>query len=209
MKITKRQILSLTRTKLLEALGGLVGVLLVLILFGFSFAANLHSQVDTTIASPADLAAAAQKSQSYRKLDVTNQLLQAINNERASANLSPLVANSDLAACASRRDSDMYTRHYFSHYDPDTNGLIIAKMRDDNTCGNWLNLGENLAEDISSDSVVEAWINSPEHKAIILNPRYTSIGIEDETANLPVPIKASDGFPAGNSTEFISAIFAQ
>jgi uncharacterized protein YkwD len=43
---------------------------------------------------------------------------------------------------------------------------------------NYLYLGENLGNNICApNSLVEAWINSPTHKNIMLNPKYKYIGI--------------------------------
>lgn len=97
------------------------------------------------------------------------------NQERADNHLTTLTQNPLLAEAASLKAKDMAEKGYFSHTSPD--GALPWK---------WLNqvgytyeyAGENLAVNfVDSDEVVDAWMNSPTHKANILKQNFTEIGV--------------------------------
>jgi uncharacterized protein YkwD len=98
------------------------------------------------------------------------------NVERGREGLKPLVFNERLAAMAEMKAVDMINKHYFAHVSPD--GTDIAKLAAI-THYQYLNLGENLAlgDFRSSEEVVLGWMNSPGHRANILNKDFTEIGV--------------------------------
>ena len=103
-------------------------------------------------------------------------IIAAINKERTIRNLSPLNADSRLSAAAQFKSDDMQARHYFSHTDPEGNyiwGKIVEKGYTP-----YLQLGENLAvEFYSTESLVSAWMNSPTHRANVLNEGFKDQGM--------------------------------
>ncbi len=103
-------------------------------------------------------------------------ILSAVNQERAANNLPTLNSDTRLANAAQEKATDMQTRHYFSHTDPEGNyiwGKIAAAGYTP-----YLQLGENLAiEFFSTESLMSAWMNSPTHRANILTPGFKDQGM--------------------------------
>jgi uncharacterized protein YkwD len=109
------------------------------------------------------------------EIEVLNQ----INNIRVSNGLGPLSANAHLSAIADSRSQDMLSRDYFSHYTPEGTNIFNILQANGVT---YRNAGENLAHsrpaDIGSVSAfMNAWMNSPGHRANILRGAYGQIGI--------------------------------
>jgi len=101
-------------------------------------------------------------------------LLQGTNAQRSSSGLGGLSYNSQLAAAAQAKANDMASRDYWSHNTPDgaTPWTFIT-----NAGYTYNTAGENLAYGFdSSDSTITGWMNSPEHKANILNSGYKEVG---------------------------------
>src|SRR5690606_36401283 len=96
--------------------------------------------------------------------------------ERTGRFIPALTTNSMLNSAAQSKASDMIARSYFSHVDPDGN-YVWPKITAAGY-GPYLALGENLAMDFSSASAtVEAWMNSPTHRANIVNENFQDQGL--------------------------------
>jgi uncharacterized protein YkwD len=102
-------------------------------------------------------------------------VLDLVNAQRQSAGCQPLTANSTLTAVARAHSTDMATRNFFSHTNPD--GLSpFDRMRAAGYNGKLM--GENIAAGYSTaQAVMTAWMNSAGHRANILNCGYAEIGI--------------------------------
>ncbi len=97
------------------------------------------------------------------------------NDARAENNLGELKTSGLLAKAAQAKANDMLARQYFSHNTPDgaTPWSFIKAVGYSYTTA-----GENLAIDFTqAESVQSAWMNSPGHRANILNGNFTEIGI--------------------------------
>lgn len=97
------------------------------------------------------------------------------NREREDLNLGDLRRNATLDAAAQLKAQHMAAGQYFSHYSPDGispwHWFSVANYR-------YVHAGENLAIHFTdSDEVVNAWMNSPTHRANIVNNKYTEIGV--------------------------------
>lgn len=97
------------------------------------------------------------------------------NAERATAGLPPLAADPDLTVAAQRHSEDMVARDFYSHTDPeggrpwDRAAAAGCRHR---------GIGENIAcGQRTPAEVVRGWMNSPGHRANILNPKFSHIGI--------------------------------
>lgn len=103
-------------------------------------------------------------------------ILEATNAERAKLAALPLSANPILHQIANARLNSMFADQYFSHDAPD--GTTFVDLIKDAGYRYSL-IGENLAmgDFTTSDSIVTAWMNSPGHRANMLNSNYTEIGI--------------------------------
>ncbi|MDO8537079.1 MAG: CAP domain-containing protein [bacterium] len=90
--------------------------------------------------------------------------------------LSPLAENSDLNTVARLRLEDMFAKQYFAHVSP--NGSS-AETEADIVGYDYIALGENLALGNFDDDedLVQAWMDSPGHRANILNVKYLEIGV--------------------------------
>jgi len=106
-------------------------------------------------------------------------IIAATNIERIKNGALALTENSLLNAAASAKAKDMFDNQYFAHESPTGKGpgeLVEA------TGYEYILIGENLAEGGFKDSVdvVTAWMNSPGHKANILNTKFVEIGVAAE-----------------------------
>jgi uncharacterized protein YkwD len=106
----------------------------------------------------------------------TENIIEATNAERIKAGLTPLKANTLLTASAKLKTDDMIKRQYFEHVSPSGEGVsdLGRKVGYD-----YILMGENLALGNfgSAKELVDAWMNSPGHRANILNTGYQEIGI--------------------------------
>lgn len=97
------------------------------------------------------------------------------NNERTKLGLAPLKYNSVLSDSASKKAKDMFADNYWAHTAPDgTTPWDFLK-----SAGYKYSVaGENLARDFyDTESLLKAWMNSPNHKANIVHSKYQEIGI--------------------------------
>ncbi len=103
------------------------------------------------------------------------EVLDLVNQERAGAGCNPLTANEKLVAAARGHSDDMAINDFFSHTGSDGSsaGDRISREGYD-----WSRYGENIAAGYTSPaSVMNGWMNSPGHRANILNCAFTEIGI--------------------------------
>lgn len=105
-----------------------------------------------------------------------------LNQERTSHGLRKVRLNGRLSKAAVRHARDMVRRHYFSHYSPSGATFLhrIKRAGYLRHARSW-SAGENIAwgsGGLSTPrSIVRAWMNSPGHRANILNGRYREIGL--------------------------------
>lgn len=97
-----------------------------------------------------------------------------VNTERAKAGLELLAFDNELRDVARAHSYDMFKRGYFSHYTPD--GLSPFD-RMNNADIEYIYAGENLALAPSTPLAMQGLMNSPGHRANILNPNFKKIGI--------------------------------
>lgn len=102
------------------------------------------------------------------------EVLRLVNEERAQVGCTPLAANSALADLAQDFSEDMAQRGFFDHTDPSG-----ASPWDRAAKAGVTDLGgENIARgQADAASVMEAWMNSPGHKANILNCDFKTLGV--------------------------------
>ncbi len=106
----------------------------------------------------------------------SENILSAVNKERSLRNLVTLNTNSKLSFAAQSKAEDMQNRHYFAHVDPDGHYIWDKIVAAGYTP--YLQLGENLAiEFYDTDSLMSAWMNSPTHRANILQEGFKDQGM--------------------------------
>jgi len=137
-----------------------------------------------------------------------NGAIQWTNAHRSEAGLPALAMNERLNAAAEAKLKDMFARQYFAHDSPDGRGP--GDLADD-AGYEFVAVGENLAlGNYDGDkALVQAWMDSPGHRANILAGKFTEIGMavgkgvfEGETTWLAVqefgkPLSACPEPPAG------------
>jgi uncharacterized protein YkwD len=101
-----------------------------------------------------------------------------INQDRAANGVRTVTWSAALARVAQYRAQDMLDRGYFSHYDPATGQLAFIQLFQAWGIG-YTASGENIAwsTDPSMAGINTMLMNSPEHRANILNPAYGRAGV--------------------------------
>ncbi|WP_027717151.1 CAP domain-containing protein [Desulfovirgula thermocuniculi] len=102
------------------------------------------------------------------------RMVELVNAERARYGLPALKVNPQLVQLARLKAKDMVENNYFSHTSP-TYGSPFEMMRKSNVT--YLYAGENLAGASTVEAAHQALMNSPGHRANILNPNFKEIGI--------------------------------
>ncbi|MGW5034594.1 sigma-70 family RNA polymerase sigma factor [Streptomyces nigra] len=103
------------------------------------------------------------------------QVVALVNKERAAAGCGPLAEDSLLDKSAQAHSADMAARDFFDHTNPDGadpgQRITAAGYR-------WSTYGENIAMGQQTpEAVMESWMNSPGHRANILNCSFKDIGV--------------------------------
>lgn len=101
------------------------------------------------------------------------EVVRLINKEREKAGLSPLTVNVQAAEAAQVRAREIETA--FSHTRPDGTSFVTALKE---AGAVYRGAGENIAYgQRTPEQVMEVWMNSQGHRANILNPSFTSVGV--------------------------------
>jgi uncharacterized protein YkwD len=116
----------------------------------------------------------------YTTTDVTTDtasekaMFDAVNKERVSRGLSPLVLDINLTKIGEEHCQDMFARGYFSHNTPDG---VTPFQRMDKAGIIYLSAGENLALALTESDAMTGLMNSPAHEANILSSDFGKVGI--------------------------------
>lgn len=98
------------------------------------------------------------------------------NQRRQNGSLPALRENSKLNKAAAAKVKDMFDKQYFEHESPEGKGPgDLARTAN----YSFLSIGENLALGNFDDdqALVQAWMDSPGHRANIVSSKYTEIGV--------------------------------
>ncbi len=111
----------------------------------------------------------------FLSLVVPDRVVLLTNQERAAQALPALVTNERLTKAAQAKADDMAARGYFSHTTPEGRTPWYWLEQAGYSYGQ---AGENLAVNYyESETVTTAWMQSPAHRANILRPEFSEIGI--------------------------------
>lgn len=128
------------------------------------------------VSTPGPLIAEEKQSTGEAKTLGESEIIILTNVERSKAGATPLTVSAELSAIARVKAEDMIAKQYFAHIAPDGTGVATLAEQ---YHYEFLNIGENLAvgEFDSSAEVVTGWMNSPGHRANMLNTSFTEIGV--------------------------------
>lgn len=123
-------------------------------------------------------------------LEIELEVLRLVNIERKKQGIKPLKLGEDLIKVAKLKSEDMADNEYFSHTSP-TYGSPFDMMKRSNII--YKIAGENITMGHTSpEDVMDGWMNSPSHKASILDPRFGTLGV---------------GYVSGNGTRYWTQMF--
>jgi uncharacterized protein YkwD len=107
---------------------------------------------------------------------LADQVIEAVNAQRAAHGLPALVKNDKLTAAALGHATLMAEKGFFSHQDPETGSMPWDRAT---AAGySYVMIAENLAAGFPTvDLVVNGWMNSPDHRFNILLPLITETGV--------------------------------
>jgi uncharacterized protein YkwD len=104
-----------------------------------------------------------------------------VNAQRAARGLKALRANPQLRVAAEAHGADMVAHRFFAHVSPFTGAITDRARRAGYVRNDDYALGEDIAwgegELSTADSIVTAWMNSPGHRAVILDRDYRDVGV--------------------------------
>lgn len=105
-----------------------------------------------------------------------NGVFQGTNNERTKAGKPTLTRSAVLNQAATNKAKDILARQYFDHVSPTGKGPGDVV---DEVGYRYITVGENLAlGNFDSDAdLVQAWMDSPGHRANILSGAFTELGV--------------------------------
>ncbi len=101
-------------------------------------------------------------------------LFESANHERAAQGLAPLKWSATLAAAARQHALRMAAQNTLSHQLP---GEPAVADRASQAGARFSSLAENIAEGPSAESIHRQWMNSPPHRANLLDAQLDSVGI--------------------------------
>lgn len=111
---------------------------------------------------------------------ISSAVLCLLNGERSVKGLPSLRASRQLRRAAQPYAARMVRQRFFSHNSPDGKGMVDRIRPTGYIRGSWT-LGENLAWGSGAlatpRAIVNGWMNSPGHRANILNRKFRDIGI--------------------------------
>ena len=128
-----------------------------------------------------------------------------INAFRAANRLGPLRVSASLNAAARSHSQQMEADGYFAHnsFDGTAFWKRIKTFYPSGGYGFW-SVGENLlwsSPDVSASSALDMWLNSPEHRKILLTARWREIGLS------AVHVTSAPGTYGGREVTIVTADF--
>src|SRR3989344_6230152 len=105
----------------------------------------------------------------------SEEIINLVNQDRIEYGLPELMANPVLNLAALAKAQDMFDKNYFAHVSPEG----TAPWYWFKSLGyNYTYAGENLAEGFrDAFELEESWMKSPSHRANILSPFYSDMGL--------------------------------
>jgi uncharacterized protein YkwD len=116
--------------------------------------------------------------------EVERRIYQLTNEARRKYHLPPLDKDDALVAPARAHSYDMLARNFFNHVNPDGKApqdrIVPAYSRTMARTGEniWGGTGYDYSDSkLMARVIVDSWMTSPGHRANLLNPDYTHLGV--------------------------------
>ena len=140
---------------------------------GLAFAALAAAFATSAVAAPGSPAVALSP--------LERGVLTDINAFRTAHHLSALQLSTPLTSAAIAHTQEMAAQGYFAHESAD-GSLFWKRIRTyyPSTPWTYWSVGENLlwsSPDVGPAQALQLWLNSPEHRANLMNPRWREIGV--------------------------------
>jgi uncharacterized protein YkwD len=115
-------------------------------------------------------------------MDVGRAVRCLVNQQRVEHGLKPLRPSRELRLAAEAHGGDMVSHRFFAHVSPIGGAITDRARRSGYISGRSdYTLGEDIAwgegELSSPQAIVTAWMNSPGHRAVILEPGFRDVGV--------------------------------
>ncbi len=124
--------------------------------------------------APAEVKAPPQEAPQERDNSSANKVLNLVNQQRSAAGCGPLTLDNRLTQAATAHSQDMSKNNYFAHNSQDGRDPF-QRMRD---AGYPSPGAENIAQGYADEqAAVDGWMNSPGHRANILNCSLHTMGL--------------------------------
>lgn len=108
------------------------------------------------------------------------RVIDLVNEERLQRSLHPLTTNATLTRLSSDYACEMIEGNYFEHTDPVTGSTVGSRALQANYY--FKKVGENLAGGFTSpEETMTQWMDSPGHRANILDPDFIEMGASVRT----------------------------
>ncbi len=133
-----------------------------------------HISVSVTLACLLPLLPAVSRAQEQFDAAGEKQLVELINQERAAEGLSPLAVDERLTRAA-RRHTELMVKHGGLSHQFDGEPSLQTRAADENLRSD--RLAENVGLEMDAPGIHAGFMNSPPHRANILNPNYNAIGV--------------------------------
>jgi len=122
---------------------------------------------------PPTLSAGAASDAAVELTATESSMVRAINETRRERGLAPLKVNQDLVRAARFHSADMVDRSYFAH-GPVSQRLTRFGVKT-GTVGE--NLGWRSTRKSAAPALVEMWLRSPSHRAVLLSTQFRAVGV--------------------------------
>ena len=130
------------------------------------------------------------------------RMMTLLNEARRAAGAPPLGFDADLARVALAYSEEMVAGHFFGHVSP-TTGTVVDRLRRAGIAA--LIVGENVSQGDSAEAAHQGLMDSPGHRANMLDRRFTHAGIGVAPTGSEPPLLATIVFARRPAPERLTA----
>jgi uncharacterized protein YkwD len=171
-----------------------------------TLAAATAAVVGAAPAASAACGGAGLPASSLAEPQIEESIICLINDQRAASGLQPVWPNAQLRAAGLVHSNEMVSQGFFAHTSPSGLDFVQRITQAGYTAAagikSWVvgeNLGWGSGKLSTPAAIVEAWMNSPPHRANVLRARFREVGV---AAVKGTPVNASDPNGVTVSSEY-------